>query len=107
MNERNEKKKPLSAGKLIGLLVILFSLPGELIGVLIVLGIVVGFGYFWVSGPGRISTTAPSPYVFTKTRVSTTSAGARRSTPGTAPTSTSANIREDKKVPRFIRIGGL
>ena len=53
MNERNEKKKPFSAGKLIGLLVILFSLPGELIGVLIVLGIIGYAVYLAVKAAGK------------------------------------------------------
>ena len=45
MKNTDQKKKPLSAAKIIGLLVVLFSLPSELIGFVIVLGII-GFGVY-------------------------------------------------------------
>ena len=49
------------------------------------------------------STSAPRVFsAATRTRPSTMSAGARRSTPGTGPTSTSANISETIKKKRSV-----
>lgn len=58
MQDRNERKKNLPIGKVIALLIALFALPSELIGLVIILGIV-GFAFYIGFRAAKSRTNAP------------------------------------------------